>query len=248
MESTIEKVRPTAAYELVADQVRRAIHIGRFLPGDKLPPERELANQLGVSRTTVREAIRVLEGEGLVESRRGATGGLRVISRAVSEEILRETMRARLEQIENVFDFRIANEVTAAGLAAERRSAADLAAMEAALDVMRMHGPDADGDPVHHVAAFRAADSDFHLAVASASRNPLLVRAVEDARAAMFVPIGAIFSRLEDTANEFHQEIHAGIEARDRVRAQESMRAHIESTRASVRSFAEPRRRTRATA
>ena len=53
----IDPVRPTSACELVVEQLRRAIHLGRFLAGDKLPPERELAKQLGVSRTTVREAV-----------------------------------------------------------------------------------------------------------------------------------------------------------------------------------------------
>ena len=58
----INSVRPVAAYELVVEQVKRAIFLGRFVPGDKLPPERELAAQMLVSRTTIREAMRVLEG------------------------------------------------------------------------------------------------------------------------------------------------------------------------------------------
>src|ERR1700712_3739154 len=71
-------VRAAATYELVVDQLRRALALTRFVPGEKLPPERELAQQLGVSRTSVREAIRILEGEGALEVKRGATGGVLV--------------------------------------------------------------------------------------------------------------------------------------------------------------------------
>src|SRR5258707_7702359 len=71
----IERVEHVPVYGLVVDQLRRAIHSGAFVPGDKVPPERELSKQVGVSRASVREAIRVLEGEGYVETRRGARGG-----------------------------------------------------------------------------------------------------------------------------------------------------------------------------
>ena len=76
---SIESVHAAAAYEVAADNIRRAIALGRFLPGDKLPPERELSEQMQVSRTTIREAVRVLEGEGLITVKRGALGGLVVM-------------------------------------------------------------------------------------------------------------------------------------------------------------------------
>src|SRR5215469_15552827 len=81
----IERVEHVPVYGLVVDQLRRAIHNGSFVPGDKFPPERELSKQLGVSRASVREAIRVLEGEGYVETRRGASGGIMVLDRAQTE-------------------------------------------------------------------------------------------------------------------------------------------------------------------
>ncbi len=79
----LDPVATVPAYELVLEQLRRSINLGHFGPGDKLPPERDLARQLGVSRTTVREAVRVLEGEALVEVRRGSTGGITVLQPAV---------------------------------------------------------------------------------------------------------------------------------------------------------------------
>src|SRR5258708_40305777 len=84
----IEGVEHVPVYGLVVDQLRRAIHSGSFVPGDKFPPERELSKQLGVSRASVREAIRVLEGEGYVETRRGASGDVIVLDRAQTEDRL----------------------------------------------------------------------------------------------------------------------------------------------------------------
>src|SRR5712692_7888499 len=110
----IERVAHSPVYGLIVDQLRRAIHIGTFIPGDKLPPERELSKQLGVSRTTVREAIRVLEGEGYVETRRGATGGLTVRERKLPDARLRQIVRERLGELEELLDFREANECAAA--------------------------------------------------------------------------------------------------------------------------------------
>src|SRR3954466_4513470 len=77
------------AHELVLAQLRRSIHLGHFGAGDRLPPERELAKLLGVSRTTVREAVRVLEGEGLVEIKRGSSGGISVRPQSLGRTELR---------------------------------------------------------------------------------------------------------------------------------------------------------------
>src|SRR6266436_5989224 len=122
----MERIEPSPVYELVVERIRRAIHIGTYVPGDRLPPERTLAEQLGVSRTTVREAIRVLEGQGYVEIRRGATGGVIMLDRGQTEERLGLIIRERLPELEEIVDFRIAVESRAARLAALRRTAADL--------------------------------------------------------------------------------------------------------------------------
>ena len=234
----IEPVRPAAAHELVVDQVRRAIQLGRFVPGDKLPPERQLARQLGVSRTTVREAVRVLEAEGLVESRRGAAGGLLVRRPALPEAALRDMAREQRDALRAVFDFRIANEAAAARLAAERRTGDDVAALASLL--ARMAGfaatPASRAD-LDNIPRFIAADSAFHLGIARAARNPHMLRAIEDARAAMFLPIGAVFRRLEDTANDFHEAIFSALEAADPEAAEAAMRAHLEASRRSIEDF-----------
>ena len=156
----VERVATPATYELVSEQIRRAIHIGTYLPGDKLPAERQLAEQMGVSRTTVREALRVLEGEGYVESHRGAAGGIVVLDQTSSEERIRPVVMARMAEFEELFDFRIAVEGAAVRLAAVRRTETDLKQLQKALDAM------AEG---WQTARFRAADSAFHLGIADAA-------------------------------------------------------------------------------
>jgi len=240
----IEKVRQAAAYQLVVDQIRRALQMGRYLPGDKLPPERELAGQLGVSRTTVREAIRVLEGEGLLLITRGRSGGITVANVDVSREEARRRVRAQLTDLENMFEFRIAVEGAAAKLAAERRTARDLAALGSAVDRMEnliaAEGPER---PVDAVSRFFVADGDFHLGIARAARNPLIALAVEEARAGMPQSMGAIFTGLGPHANDFHRDLLRAIEAGNGDVALKTMVAHIEEIRATVRGFVKGGRR-----
>ena len=165
----IQRVEPAAAHELVVQEIRRAIHMGSYVPGDRLPAERALAEQLGVSRATLREAIGVLREEGYVESRRGAHGGMVVLDQGLDEERMRPVVQERLAEFEELLDLRAAIEGAAARLAAERRTAADLKALTAAFDGM------AQGLETER---FRAADSAFHLAIAA--RRPQRADAAGD--------------------------------------------------------------------
>lgn len=235
----IGSIRPVATYELVVEQVKRAISLGRFVPGDKLPPERDLAAQMLVSRTTIREAMRVLEGEGLIQVKRGATGGLVVKAQSGLRPNEIETyMEAQREMLDTIYEYRIANECMAARLAATRRSKEQLRRMASALRAMGQlcETPELRAT-MANIARFRALDSEFHLAVAEASGNQLIKRAVEDARTAMFLPIGKVFKKLEDSANEHHETIFAAISDGDPDRAAEAMRCHIVTTRDSLENL-----------
>ncbi|HEV2242235.1 MAG TPA: GntR family transcriptional regulator, partial [Streptosporangiaceae bacterium] len=128
----IEAVDLVAAHEVVTERLRHAIHLGTYLPGDKLPPERTLAQQLGVSRMTVREAIRTLRAEGYVVSRRGSAGGITVLDQAGDSGRLRPLLLQRMAELDDGFEFRIAVEGAAARLAAQRRTKRDLARLRQA--------------------------------------------------------------------------------------------------------------------
>ncbi len=235
-------IRAPASYELVLDQIRRAIQLGRFLTGERLPSERELADQLGVSRTTVREAMRVLQGEGMIETRRGRSGGAVVIAPKITPAERRRTVRRRLAELENVFDYRLAIEPAAARLAAERRTKADIAALRELLAILGALAATPEDDAVSPVARFFATDAQLHERIAQTTRNPLLVQAVNDARAAMFLPVGGVFAALHPDANRGHEEICAAIETGDGDVAHRAMTEHIELTRDALRAMARPPR------
>jgi GntR family transcriptional regulator, transcriptional repressor for pyruvate dehydrogenase complex len=225
----IERVEHSPVYGLVVEQLRRAIHMGTYIPGDKLPPERDLAKQLVVSRTTVREAIRVLEGEGYVESRRGAAGGVIVLDRGQTEQRAARLIREKLPELMEVVDFRLAVEGGAARLAAQRRTDEDLVRLTEAFESM---------EPGQKMRRFRAADSSFHLAIADAAKNAWMRRAIEDARAAIWMPVDLFAKHAFRTAQLHHAQILEAIRDRDPGGAEAAVVAHIETTRRDLRQIA----------
>jgi DNA-binding FadR family transcriptional regulator len=213
-------IRP--AYEVVVDRLRRSILLSVYLPGDKLPPERLHAEQLGVSRVTLREAIRVLEGEGLVEARRGATGGIVVLDHTPARTDLRRRLRASMDELEGLADFRMANERCAAARAASRITADQLAGLQASIDAMR------DG---RDTGAFRAADSSFHLGIAQAADCAPLRAAVEDARIALFTPLDALdYDVVLSSTVPAHRKILTALRSGDGKRAARAMERHLRTT------------------
>lgn len=211
------------AYAAVVDRLRRSIALGVVLPGERLPPERTLAERLGVSRVTVREALRVLQGEGLIVTRRGGNGG------AVVTPCERSPVRGELDE---VFEFRLAVETMAARLAAERGPTGAFERLHASQRALL-----ASGD----VGTFRRADSAFHLAVADASANQMLRRSIEDARAATFSVLDAHPFRVRrESSARGHAAVIAAIGDRDGERAAAAMAEHLLHAHREVRAaFAE---------
>ncbi|WP_416968642.1 FadR/GntR family transcriptional regulator [Streptomyces sp. 4F14] len=166
-------VRPSPLVEQATERLRAQIVAGEWAVGARLPGETTLAAELGVGRSTVREALRGLAGEGFVRARQGA--GVFV----VSAEPVGEEWPARLRKaaVRDVYEVRMAVETHAARLAAERRTEADLTAIEAALAGRRAAA--AEGD-----RALVEADIAFHAAVVGAAHNPVLAGLFAD-----FVPV-----------------------------------------------------------
>jgi DNA-binding FadR family transcriptional regulator len=226
----IEAVDLVPAHQVVTERLRHAIHIGTYLPGDKLPPERTLAQQLGVSRMTVREAIRVLRAEGYVSSRRGSAGGITVLDQAEDEMRLREVLQHRMAELDDDFEFRIAVEGAAARLAAQRRTKRDLAALRQAYLELEQG---------RETARFRAADNVFHLAIADAARNKFMRQAIENVRAMTWVPLDQVISKVFTSAHEHHAQILQAIEDRDPDAAERAVVAHIRRAQRDLHRVAE---------
>jgi len=236
--ANLEPVRQIAAHELVLDQIRQSMDAGQFKPGDRLPAERDMAEMLDVSRTTVRAAIAVLEREGRISVRRGRGGGFLVLEPTYDAAEARQRFRRNKVAVRDAFDFRVIVETGAARFAAERRRVADLPKLENL--VTRMDDAikgSRDGDTTAHVTEFQALDSAFHLGIAEAAANEQLLAAVAQARSRMWLPVGTIFGRIEDNANDHHAEILTAIRNKDGELAAVTMAAHINETRHTIETW-----------
>jgi GntR family transcriptional repressor for pyruvate dehydrogenase complex len=159
-----DALRPMTArprlYEQVLDRLRAYVAEGGLRAGDRLPPERDLAARLGVSRASVKQAIVVLEVQGLVEARHG--GGTYLMRDSLEAEPV-EHMVERRRRLPDVLEAREALETKLAELAAERRTDEDLTALHKALDRMAADieegGHGVEGDRLFHAAVTAAAHS-----------------------------------------------------------------------------------------
>jgi GntR family transcriptional repressor for pyruvate dehydrogenase complex len=209
----------------VADHLRNMILKGGLKQGDKLPSQRLLAEQLGVSRPSLREAISVLEAMGLVSVRVGS--GVYVAPSAGRAPLWRFSDRCSPQ---DVYEARYGLEGYAARIAALRLEEADAARLTAATVAMR-EAFDADDIP-----AMATADADFHDLVFELSANPVLAGMYRPVRDMMVetqrLPM-TLRIRLGDTLRE-HEEVCARLLARDGAGAEAAMKRHI---RASARRF-----------
>lgn len=155
--------------ERIAERFVTAIALGQFVPGQRLPPERDLAAMLNVSRATVREAIARLAEAGYVRVRRGRSGGTFVEAGwgPESEQMIRNTLGSQWRELELLLDFRLIIEQQIARTAAVRRNDGDVRAIRAALRAYEEAGADRDSS--------RMADLALHRAIATAAHNPHLL-------------------------------------------------------------------------
>lgn len=170
--------------DAVVDRLVTAVALGLYVPAQQLPPERELATMLGVSRASVREALQQLTENGYLEVRRGRKGGTFVRANwgPNSAEHVRRQLVAHWSEFEQIFDARRLIEPLIARTAAERRTLDDMRAIAAALQAY-LDAPDRD--------ASRRADSRLHLAIAEATHNHFLVAISIDLRTKITLNLGA---------------------------------------------------------
>ena len=225
-------VRAGNAFEETVEQLLRAVKLGAVPPGDRLPPERELAGMLNVSRDTLREAIRALSAEGIVESRRGRSGGTYVLKvpSTTATGGLRGAVDGLPGGLEDTLVFRRAVETGAAEAAAGRA----LAPAQRRLLTERLAEAEAAG-----LADYRLADTRFHLAVAELSGSSALAAAVGEARLrinALLDAIPMLEVNLKHSAAQ-HERIAAAVLGGDPEAARRAMAEHLEGTEVLLRGF-----------
>jgi GntR family transcriptional repressor for pyruvate dehydrogenase complex len=219
-------VRSSRLYEQIVQQVEESIRKGAMKPGDQLPPERELAQQFGVSRTAVREAVKALREKGHVEAYPGRgtfiTDGT---SHAIKQSLDRMIRIGQPEGSGFLAEVREILEPEIASLAAVRADAQGIAAMREPITVMDEARKDSD--------AFIEADLDFHLALAEAAANPLILSLIDsivgllrEQRMRIFLVEGG-----PERGQYHHKRILEAIEHHDPVGAREAMKAHLRQVR-----------------
>jgi len=216
----LQAIEPRRLYRQIADQLRAWIASGEFVLGARLPPERDLALQLGVSRPSVREALIALEVEGLVEVRMGS--GIYVT--ALTPAVQTREFDAALGPFD-IMRARQLIESELAALAARQKSAAAIKRLRAAVKQM-------DDEIARGVMPIRG-DRDFHIALAEASDNAALVRVVselfDERNNPLFERLGRHFEnpRSWRQALAEHRAVLRAVVAGDMAGARAAMRQHL---------------------
>jgi GntR family transcriptional repressor for pyruvate dehydrogenase complex len=221
LKSDFEVVRKNKVYEEVAQQIERLI-LKKLRPGDKLPSERELAEMLKVSRSSIRDAIRGLELRGLVEPRQGAGTIVRESAVEPLANPFASALKRRKEMVSELLDFRKMLEPPLAARAATHASADEISELEEILQ--RQEAKQSQGEPAV------AEDAEFHYSVALASGNSVVLKVLD-----------IIMDLLRDTRERSlqvegrpqkslagHRRILAAIKRHDAEGAKSAMRRHIE--------------------
>ena len=219
VEAVFQPVRAPTTFEETVERLGTAIRIGLLTPGSRLPPERQLAEELSISRSTLRQALTTLVQSGHLTSARGRTGGNFVAARPP----LSETGDALGGDAWAVLDQRVAVELGAATLAAERGKRAELDALSELVE--RMAAP-------VDFAEYRRADIRFHIGVAEAACSPRLVAEMTETQGQMSRLISLIAHPEEVLAqsNAQHRKLVALLREGDAAKAVGLVRQHIRGT------------------
>ncbi|MEV4804665.1 FadR/GntR family transcriptional regulator [Nonomuraea sp. NPDC049421] len=228
-DARFEPVRAVRAYERVVEQIEEAIESGALTPGQRLPSERELMVQLSVGRSTVREALRVLQARGLVRSRPGDPNGAEVLPFSPAALHKSMTTLARVEELSlgELVQFRMVLDSAAILLAARLRTDEQLAGMAEAVASMRAAAgtgsgtESGTGSGAVDTEAFGRADVAFHDAVVAASGNKLIQICTDVVRQIVLRQIAARIDAADDRqalmrrSIRHHEEVIAAIRAGD---------------------------------
>jgi len=221
-QSPVSAVNPS---DITADLLRGMIYSGELAPGDWLPPSRGLAEHLGISVLTLRVALKSLESSGFIVTSRGAHGGSRVSDIQTLSQRWTAWVHEKGDEVDGLWEFREIVESNIASLAAQRRSDAELAAIEEAWAAAA-----ADSH-----AAFLRWNVVFHDALGRAAHSHRLVVAMHEARRELFLPVGLLLrTHRAEELRDAHTQIYEAVRDRDPAQAAAAMRSHLGNTRLMV--------------
>jgi len=211
-------IREQTLTERAQQQFEELILSGKLRPGDRLPSESDMGKMLGVSRTVVREAVRLLSAKGLVEARSGSGIYVRELNSGMIREPIDLLLRYRAIKVEDILEVRNLMEVHLAGLAAERATSENIAAMEETIAALH--------NPRLSPREYAEIDVAFHACLAAASGNPLFGILSQSLDAVMIDPIRFNFERSASARTDAlkeHGRILDRLKARDAEGARRAM-------------------------
>lgn len=224
--------------EKITAQITDAVVGGQLTPGSRLPPERELAEQFGVSRTVVRDAIKTLAGRGFLQVRHGSGIFVATAEESVAGclEMLSDTLILQGTGLQDLFDVRKTLEVRTAELAAKLRTPDQVERLRTLVEEAYEH--------LDEPKVLSKRDAQFHVAIAEASQNLVIVRVMltlldllaKSRLESLSIP-GQAKRALED-----HEHIIQAIEAQDAVQAKDAMLSHLNRTEDAILSMREKER------
>jgi GntR family transcriptional repressor for pyruvate dehydrogenase complex len=225
MRMIFKPIKPKKVSSQIAEQIRSSILAGEFNPGDKLPPERELAEMFGVSRPSVREALNILAAAGLVESYQGGGTVVKSLVETTTGPPLSELIKAEQERALDVIEVRKCMEGWTAYYAAQRALPEDLRRLEGIVTEMEMN--------LEGFKPSQDLDAHFHIVIAQATHNIVwlhLMQSIFDAMKEFQQSVWrAVYLTDEDHRNLFlhHREVFEAIRAKDPERARDAMLKHL---------------------
>jgi GntR family transcriptional repressor for pyruvate dehydrogenase complex len=209
----------------VVEEIQHLIIDHKLEPGMKLPPERDFAEQIGVSRTVIREAVKILVTKGMLQVRHGVGTVVNKIGGDQISEPLTMLFKTKGITLANLHQVRTILEVEIAGVAAENATPQEVKHLEENLAELEKNMNDPE--------AFAAGDTAFHHTIAEFSHNPLLVMLLDS--------IGGLMHEVRTNISRYpaifktvlpdHREILKSIQTKDTKRARQAMRHHLENAR-----------------
>lgn len=226
----LEPNKSTKVYEQVIEQIKSKIKSGEIKKGDRLPSEREMAELIGVSRTSVREAIRALEVVGLVESKQGAGNYIKTNFDNSLFEPLSVMFMLQESSVQEMYDLRETLELECAKLSAKNIEDNELALLTAIVDRMYIAGTEEESLEL---------DIKFHHLIAKASRNVLLINMLDVISQLMDEFIQKSRMQILHEGNtkesllEIHENLLRALKCRDESKVCNAMKEHFNLIRKS---------------
>jgi len=224
----LEPIEQNTVTELVSKRLLGLISTGVLKPGDRLPPERELAQRLGVGRTTVREALKLLTLSGLLEAKRGSGTYVRQEFSSFLSQQIEWPVLLSVDEVDMIVEVREGLEAKTARLAAERATPEEMERIAVFQQLYQIQGRDIERET--------DLDLEFHQAIAAASHNGLLSRlmfSLQNILRQYIALSNEMTDRLDTTIVE-HQRIYDAIAAKDPKAAEQAMMEHLAISRSWI--------------